>query len=436
MGEVPLGVARQTRPVPQARDPRGHGIALASTLCRVGDAAPLVDLDQRSHHVAEVDEHAAVLVPGGAGERVGGELLGDPGDLRADVQQPVAVIVLDGLRGRHEQVPPGVAELGAPHGRVLRAGRQRPGHAERVGDDLLQQLQRPAKVLQPCGLGAARVHPAALPGLAEQPPRLVDVYVDLAQPGDPGPGVFWLQVRTQAGAHLGQHRGQLPGKLVDARPGRTVAQRRPDQEVHQQADHHAHGGVQQAAGQEVGLEGGVGRQHDDAGGGDRGRLVPQPAVPAQQERDHEHRAHAQRAAVEQPAAAPGEHDAHEGRRDLLATSRDGAVDGRVHHEHGCPRGEEGLLQPEHLDRDHPRDHPGQGGLGVLQEVDHEHRVRPATDSPQAPRGAALVPERLHPRNVPIVVSTIPRTARGATARSGAGTWQHQHRERRRTVPSR
>ena len=155
--------------VPQARDLRRHGIALAATLCRVGAAAPLVDLDQRGDHVAEVDQQAAVLVPGGAGaasrsrapRRPGRSARGCPAAGPRRRASTASAVATSRCRQASRNSVPHMVACSALVASVAR-------HAERVRDDLLQQVQRPPKVLEPCGLAAARVHPAALPGLAEQ----------------------------------------------------------------------------------------------------------------------------------------------------------------------------------------------------------------------------------------------------------------------------
>ena len=66
--------------------------------------------------------------------------------------------------------------------------------------------------------------------------------------------------------------------------------------------------------------------------------------------------------------------AEHGRADLLDATAQRAVDGGVDGEQRRPRGEERLLDVEHVDREHPRDHRREDRLDDLQRVRPPDRI--------------------------------------------------------------
>jgi hypothetical protein len=102
-----------------------------------------------------------------------------------------------------------------------------------------------------------------------------------------------------------------------------------------------------------------------------------PAHGSGHEPDEDRQAERERVEPEQAAEREGDQHADHRGADLLRAAAERPVDGRMHGQQRGPGGEEGLLDVEHVDREHPRDDRGYGRLDDLQ------RVRPPGGVAQA-----------------------------------------------------
>ena len=108
-----------------------------------------------------------------------------------------------------------------------------------VGDGLLQARQQrhePVRGVDARGRGAAEVQPPALARLAEDRPRVGDVLIELARPLDPPLGVLRIATLAHPAGDVREQGAEAVVDDVDLPRRGAVAQRRPDQEVHEQAD--------------------------------------------------------------------------------------------------------------------------------------------------------------------------------------------------------
>ena len=118
----------------------------------------------------------------------------------------------------------------------------------------------------------------------------------------------------------------------------------------------------------------AGGQHHERGGR-RGRgLGPQPAHRAGDQADQDREPERQRVEAEDAAERERHQHAEHGRADLLDAAAQRAVDGGVDGEQRGPRGEERLLDVEHVDREHPRDDRREDRLDDLQRVRPPDRI--------------------------------------------------------------
>ena len=215
---------------------------------------------------------------------------------------------------------------------------------------------------------AARVQAAALACLPHDAPGAVDVGVELARARDPD-----LRAPPRLG-HLGQQLADAVVERVDLMGGAAVAQRRPHEQVDEQADGDADAGVEQPRQEHARVVARAGGQHHERGGR-RGRgLGPQPAHRAGDQADEDREPERQRVEAEDAPERERDEHAEYGGADLLDAAAQRAVDGRMDGEQRGPRGEERLLDVEHVDREHPRDDRREDRLDDLQRVRPPHRI--------------------------------------------------------------
>ena len=293
------------------------------------------------------------------------------------------------------------AERVVPDVRVVRAGGDRPGQAERLGHGLLEQVQRaldrPRGRRDDCVAGSAGCSPA--PGAAGPSPRRC-VRRARGSAGSsprrrtrPGPARGWRpsrRARRRARAGAGGRAPRPPGRAAVATRRRLTASptTTPTVVSSSRLVSRLDWSIAFVASTTMPV---VAMVVDSSA---------EPAEPTDHERGGQHHAHAERADAEQRhLQAQAMQHPEEGRHHLLAAPGHGPVDGGVHDEHRCPRRQERLLEAEHVGRDDPGQHAGQGGLRALGPVGQRHRVRPARRVPGTGRPTSL-PERPHARTVP------------------------------------
>jgi hypothetical protein len=90
--------------------------------------------------------------------------------------------------------------------------------------------------VDPRGRRAAQVQAAALARLAEDRPRVGDVLIERAGPLDPALRLLRLAPGAHVAGDVAEQGAQSIVDDVDLARRRAIAQRRPDQQVDQQAD--------------------------------------------------------------------------------------------------------------------------------------------------------------------------------------------------------
>jgi hypothetical protein len=155
---------------------------------------------------------------------------------------------------------------------------------------------------------------------------------------------------------------------------RAVAQRRPDQEVDEQADDDPDQRVEQAHPDHAGVRAVAGEQDHERGRGGGGGLVAQGPRRPHAQRYHQHDGERRGVDPEHGAGGEGEQYAEEGGGDLLRAPGEGAIDGGVHGQQRGPRRQERLRQAQDRPRQHPCEHRGARGLDEQERVAPYHGV--------------------------------------------------------------
>jgi hypothetical protein len=341
----------------------------------------------RLEDVAQVDDQCSLHRPRrgvGAGNEPGArrglEVLAHPRD-------GLGVRLADRGTGTPDEIEPRLAEAGVP-GAARRGARDRPRHAAGVGHRLLQTREQRLQAVRgddPRGRGAAQVQASALARLAQDRPRLGDVRVELAGPLDPPLRLLRLAPLAHVAGDVAQQGAQAIVDDVDLPRRRAIAQRRPDQEVDEQADDDPGQCVEQPHPDHAGV-GAVAREQDDErrrGGG--GRLVAQHARGPDGQRHQQHDPEGRRVDPEHRSGGEGEQHAEERGGDLLYAAGEGAIDGGVHRQQRRPRREERLREPEDRSREDPGEHRGARGLDEQERVAPQHGVpEPIADGGHRP----------------------------------------------------
>ena len=179
--------------------------------------------------------------------------------------------------------------------------------------------------------------------------------------------------RRAARGHVAQQRADAVVDSADLVRGGAVAQRRPHEQVHEQADRDADARVEQPRDEHAAVVAVAGGQHDERGGGRRRRLGAQPAH-APEAGPRAGRAERERVEAEGAAGGEGEQHAEHARADLLDAALERAEDRRVDGQQRGPRREERLRDVEHVHGQHPCDDGGQDRLEDLERVGPQDRV--------------------------------------------------------------
>ena len=206
------------------------------------------------------------------------------------------------------------------------------------------------------------------------------------------------------------------------RAARAVAQRRPDQQVHEQADRDPDQRVRQPRAEHAQVAAVAGQQDDERGGRCGGRLVAQRARRARGHRQQQH--HAQRRCVDPEHGSGGEGEQHAQNRgaDLLQAARERAVHGGVHGQQRRPWRQKRLRQPEDRLRYDPREHRRAHGLDDLQGVAPHHGVSESVargghrpGMPKVGRTTTLPVQATAARTCPSINERAPRSRSSAVA---------------------
>ena len=193
---------------------------------------------------------------------------------------------------------------------------------------------------------------------------------------------------------------------VDLVRGAAVAQRRPHEQIDEQADRDPDAGVEQSRHEHLAVVARAGGEHDERGRRRRDRLRAQPVHRAGQQGEQDRHAERQRVEAEHGADERGDEDADHRRAHLLDPPAQRAVDRGVDGHQRGPRRQERLREVEHLVGEHPRDDRRRDRLDELR------RVRPRDG----------IPHPLHPVTVRSACARelggVDRRARRAHGRGG------------------
>ena len=246
----PARAARTHRAHSAERTTRARRLAAQRRQRRRGhlDGLGVGDRAERLEDVAQVDEQRAADGPEALGQSVDGEVAGEGVEVAARRLERARSAPLIASPARSSRSSHGVRKLGSQSsGRASRAGscspccasrrpRARRGRGSRRSPSA-RRMRSPAR--------AARVAAPALARLAHDAPGLLDVVVELAGALDPAVDVLVVR-RAQRRGHVAQQRADAVVDDADLVRGGAVAQRRPHEQVHEQADRDADARVEQA----------------------------------------------------------------------------------------------------------------------------------------------------------------------------------------------